>query len=62
MLPDIMVVTQFSQVSVKEPEKETIYIMKWLNQVLFNLKKKVQDAHLFMDKWTNHQVPELELV
>lgn len=40
-----MVVIQFLQVSVKEPEKEMIYIMKWLLQELLKLMDQDQDVH-----------------
>jgi len=46
--------------SEKEPEKEMIYITKWLNLVSSVLKTDHQNVHWSMVKWTNLQVQELE--
>jgi len=60
MLLNFMEVTLSLLESEKEPEKETIYIMKWLPQELLMLKDQDLDVLWFMDKWMNHLVPELE--
>ena len=58
--PRPTVVTPCSQEWVKEPEKETIFITKWLNQVSLKLTKLVPDALWSTDKWTSPQVLEPE--
>lgn len=56
-----MVVIQYSQVSVNELERVTIFTMKWLLQVSSTSENQVLVVLSFMDKWMSLQVPELEL-
>jgi len=56
----LMVVIQSSPESEKEPEKEMIFITKWLHQELFTLMDLVLDVPWSMDRWTNPLEPELE--
>jgi len=59
MLPKLTEDIQFLLESEKEPEKETIFITKWL-KLRSSILTDNLDVPLFMDKWTNHPVLEPE--